>query len=88
MYLSYFFHGDGNGFPCFGSRYCFGGNLHGLFWWDDYLVLNGKYGYHPMAAIGRWIHGLVECHGRYRSNHVQLHDCCTYKHGILPGCSY
>ena len=68
MYPSYFFHGDVNGFPCFGSGYRFGGSLHGLFWWDLDPVADGKYGYHPMAAIGRWVYGLVECYGRYRSD--------------------
>jgi hypothetical protein len=68
LYPSYFFHGDGNGFPYFCSRYSFSNSLYGLFWWDDYLVLNGTNGYYPMAAIGRWIYRLGKCHGRYWSN--------------------
>jgi hypothetical protein len=88
LYLSYFLYANGNGFPCFGSGYRFGGSLHGLFRWDDYLVLNGTSGYHPMAAIGRWFYGLGKCHGRVRSNHGKLHYSCTYKPYILPGSSH
>jgi hypothetical protein len=68
MYLCYFFHGNSKYFPYFCSRNCYGSSLYDLFWWDDYLVLNGKYRYHPMAAIGRWVYGLGKCHGRYWSN--------------------
>jgi hypothetical protein len=68
LYLSYFLYANVNGFPCFGSGHRFGGSLHGLFRWDDDLVLNGTNRCHPMAAIGRWIHGLGKCHGRYWSN--------------------
>jgi hypothetical protein len=87
MYFCYLFNANGDCFPYFGSGYRFGGSLYSLFWWDDYLVLNGKYRHHPMAAIGRWIYRLGKCIGRNWSDHGQLHDCCTHKHDVLPGCS-
>jgi hypothetical protein len=68
LYLSYFLYANGNYFPYSCSRYSFSNSLYDLFWWDDYLVLNWTNGYHPMAAIGRWIYGLGKCHGRDWSN--------------------
>jgi hypothetical protein len=80
LYLSYFLYAIGDYFPYLGSGYRFGGSLHGLFWWDLDPVADGKYRHYPMAAIGRWVYGLVECHGRYRSDFGQLHDCWSHKH--------
>jgi hypothetical protein len=69
MYFCYLFHANGDYFPYLGSRNCFGSSLYGLFWWDLDPVADGKYGCHPMAAIGRWIYRLGKCHGRYWSDH-------------------
>ncbi len=68
MYLSYFLYANGNYFPYSYSRHSFSNSLYDLFRWDDYLVLDGKYGNHPMAAIVRWFYRLGKCHGRDWSN--------------------
>ena len=84
MYLSYFLYANRNGFPYLGSRYCFSSKLYSLFWRDHDIVSDRKYRYHPMAAIGRWVYGLVKCHGRERSDHSQLYHSCSDDNDLLP----
>ena len=82
--LGLFFHSNCNCFIYYRWRHCNGSSTHGLFWWDDYLVLNGKYGYHPVAAFGERVYGLGNCHGRVRSDHSQLHHSCSDDYDVLP----